>query len=83
VRGRPSSLLGISKVGRCRGGPGRFACPGTPGGRPRGGVDNIQLTNYQPASRLWEFQSIEAGIFVALTLIALGAAVWLMHRRVA
>jgi hypothetical protein len=36
---------------------------------------------YQPASRFWEFQSIEAGIFVALTLAVLGVAVWLMHRR--
>ena len=36
---------------------------------------------YQPASRFWEFQSIEAGIFVALTLLALGAAVWLLHRH--
>jgi hypothetical protein len=38
---------------------------------------------YQPASRFWEFQSIEAGIFVALTLLALGAAMWLLHRRAA
>jgi hypothetical protein len=38
---------------------------------------------YQPASRFWEFQSIEAGIFVALTLAVLGVAVWLLHRRVA
>jgi hypothetical protein len=36
---------------------------------------------YQPASRLWAFQSIEAGLFVALTLAVLGAAVWLIHRR--
>jgi hypothetical protein len=36
---------------------------------------------YQPASRFWEFQSIEAGLFIALTLAALGAAVWLLHRR--
>jgi ABC-type transport system involved in multi-copper enzyme maturation permease subunit len=36
---------------------------------------------YQPASRLWAFQSIEAGIFVALTLAVLGIAVWLIHRR--
>ncbi len=42
---------------------------------------NTQLTYYQPASRFWEFQSIEAGIFVALTLAALGAAVWVLHRR--
>ena len=38
---------------------------------------------YQPASRFWAFQSIEAGIFVALTLIVLGATVWLVHRRAA
>jgi len=48
-----------------------------------GGTGNAQLTHYQPASRFWEFQSIEAGIFVALTLAALGTAVWLLHRRAA
>jgi hypothetical protein len=36
---------------------------------------------YQPADRFWTFQSIEAGIFVALTAVALGAAIWLLHRR--
>jgi len=41
------------------------------------------VTLYQPASRFWEFQSIEAGIFVALTLLALGVAMWLLHRRAA
>ena len=40
-------------------------------------------STYQPASRFWEFQSIEAGIFVALTLLVLGAAVWLVRRRAA
>ncbi len=40
-------------------------------------------STYQPASRYWAFQSIEAGIFVALTLIALGVAVWLLRRRIA
>lgn len=38
-------------------------------------------STYQPASRFWEFQSIEAGIFVALTLLALGVTVWLVRRR--
>jgi hypothetical protein len=38
-------------------------------------------STYQPASRFWAFQSIEAGIFVALTLAVLGVAVWLVHRR--
>jgi hypothetical protein len=38
---------------------------------------------YQPADRFWIFQSIEAGLFVALTAAALGTAVWLLHRRAA
>ncbi len=38
---------------------------------------------YQPADRFWPFQFIEAGIFVALTAAALGAAIWLLHRRAA
>jgi ABC-type transport system involved in multi-copper enzyme maturation permease subunit len=38
---------------------------------------------YQPANRFWPFQFIEAGIFVALTAAALGAAIWLLHRRAA
>jgi ABC-type transport system involved in multi-copper enzyme maturation permease subunit len=38
---------------------------------------------YQPADRFWIFQSIEAGIFVALTAAALGTAIWLLHRRAA
>jgi ABC-type transport system involved in multi-copper enzyme maturation permease subunit len=38
---------------------------------------------YQPAGRFWTFQSIEAGIFVALTAAALGTAIWLLHRRAA
>jgi ABC-type transport system involved in multi-copper enzyme maturation permease subunit len=39
------------------------------------------VSSYQPASRFWAFQSIEAGIFVALTLAVLGVAVWLINRR--
>src|SRR6202050_5712161 len=41
------------------------------------------LISYQPADRFWIFQSIEAGIFVALAAAALGTAVWLLHRRAA
>ncbi len=41
------------------------------------------ITTYQPASRFWHFQSIEAGIFVALTAAAFGATIWLLHRRAA
>jgi len=49
-----------------------------------GRIGNLVISNgpyYQPASRFWEFQAIEAGIFVALTLAVLGVAVWLIHRR--
>ena len=38
---------------------------------------------YQPADRFWHFQFIEAGLFLALTAAALGATVWLLHRRAA
>jgi ABC-type transport system involved in multi-copper enzyme maturation permease subunit len=41
------------------------------------------LVTYQPADRFWAFQSIEAGIFVALTAAALGVTIWLLHRRAA
>lgn len=40
------------------------------------------VVTYQPAGRFWPFQFIEAGIFVALTAAALGATIWLLHRRV-
>jgi hypothetical protein len=43
----------------------------------------LVVTTYQPASRFWHFQFIEAGIFVALTAAALGVTIWLLHRRAA
>jgi hypothetical protein len=42
---------------------------------------NRNVVTYQPADRFWPFQFIEAGIFVALTAIALGATIWLLRRR--
>jgi hypothetical protein len=41
------------------------------------------VITYQPAGRFWPFHFIEGGIFVALTAAALGAAIWLLHRRAA
>jgi len=72
----------------CGGATGNFSVPSATGHIGDlvvgyGGTGNTQLSFYQPASRFWEFQSIEAGIFVALTLAALGTAVWLLHRRAA
>jgi ABC-type transport system involved in multi-copper enzyme maturation permease subunit len=42
---------------------------------------NGNVVTYQPADRFWPFQFIEAGVFVALTAAALGATIWLLHRR--
>ena len=44
---------------------------------------NGNLITYQPADRFWPLQFIEAGIFVALGAAALGATIWLLHRRAA
>jgi hypothetical protein len=76
--------------GQCSGGEGLGFLPpvtghigdwvlGQGGGLPAGQVGNAWL--YQPADRFWTFQFIEAGIFVLLTAAALGATIWLLHRR--
>jgi hypothetical protein len=44
------------------------------------GVSRAQVV-YQPADRFWALQALEAGLFVAITVAALGAAIWLLHRR--
>jgi hypothetical protein len=51
-------------------------------GQPSG-LAGVNAYLYQPADRFWTFQSIEAGLFVALTALALGATIWLLHRRAA
>jgi hypothetical protein len=42
-----------------------------------------QIVTYQPAGRFWTFQFIDAGLYLALAAAALGAAIWLLHRRAA
>jgi hypothetical protein len=42
-----------------------------------------QLTTYQPDSRFWPFQWIEAGWLLALSLLLLAATIWLVRRRAA
>ena len=42
-----------------------------------------QWTSYEPASRFWHFQFIEAGWLVALSAILIAATVWLVRRRAA
>lgn len=40
-----------------------------------------RVIDYQPESRFWTFQLIEAGIFVSLAIVAVAIAVWLVRRR--
>ena len=43
------------------------------------GAYNFEI--YQPASRFWAFQSIEAAIFLTLALLLLFATIWWVRRR--
>jgi hypothetical protein len=40
-----------------------------------------QLTTYQPASRYWPFQWIEGGWLLALSVLLLATAIWVVRRR--
>jgi hypothetical protein len=40
-----------------------------------------QWTSYQPAGRFWPFQWIEGGCLLALSVLLIAAAVWLVRRR--
>jgi ABC-type transport system involved in multi-copper enzyme maturation permease subunit len=40
-----------------------------------------RVSTFQPDSRFWTFQLIEAGIFVALAVLAIAISVWLVRRR--
>ena len=40
-----------------------------------------QVTTYQPAARFWLFQWIEGGWLLALSIVLIGATVWLVRRR--
>jgi hypothetical protein len=42
-----------------------------------------ELISYEPASRFWEFQWTETGIFLALALALAGLCIWWLIRRVA
>ena len=59
------------------------SCRRSPATSATGAGHQRQRLTYQPADRFWHFQFIEAGIFVALTAAALGATIWLLHRRAA
>lgn len=43
----------------------------------------LEYAIYQPASRFWTFQAIEASIFLAIALALVGASVWWVNHRLA
>jgi hypothetical protein len=43
----------------------------------------MQLTTYQPAGQFWPFQWIEGGWLLALSVVLIATAVWLVRRRAA
>jgi hypothetical protein len=43
--------------------------------------DGQLAVSYLPASRFWTEQLIQGGLYLAVVAIALGAAMWLLHRR--
>jgi hypothetical protein len=67
------------------------ACPGpgpgnsTPGAPPQCMPQHgyTQWWSYQPASRYWSFQGIEAGGLLLLAILLVAATIWLVHRRAA
>jgi hypothetical protein len=42
-----------------------------------------QWSSYQPGSRFWPFQWIEAGWLVALSVLLIAVTIWLVRRRAA
>ena len=43
----------------------------------------IQVTSYQPATRFWAFQWVEAGWLLGLSVLLIAVTVWLVRRRAA
>jgi hypothetical protein len=89
--GKPVSLSAVDqalqKIGATVAAPGHFAqLPGSTLGSMSPTQYLLQhgftqLAIYQPASRFWPFQWIEGGWLLALSLLLMGTAVWLVHRR--
>jgi len=75
--------------GQTGGGFGQTASQASPASRNVNPVPYLihhgfaQLTTYQPASRFWPFQWIEAGWLLALSLLLIAATIWLVRRHAA
>jgi hypothetical protein len=45
------------------------------------GVSVVSLRELEPANRYWLFQTLEAGIFIALAAAAIGITFWWVTRK--
>jgi hypothetical protein len=63
------------------GGPGPALPPGEWAAQCLGPHGYTMWTSYQPDSRFWPFQWIEGGWLLALSVLLIAAAVWLVRRR--
>jgi hypothetical protein len=68
----------------------QLCSPAGPGKAPQGTIAQCltqhgytEWTSYDPVSRFWPFQWVEAGWLLALSVLVLAAAVWLVRRRAA
>jgi hypothetical protein len=80
----PSDLFGFFAT-HC---PGGIPAPPTPPSPARLTACLQQLgihtvTTYQPDSRFWAFQGIETAIYLALAALLIGAAAWVVRRKLA
>ena len=65
------------RISPCRRSPGTS---GTSCSASRAAEANSS-SRYLPASRYWTEQLIQGGLFLAIAVTTLGAAIWLLHRR--
>jgi len=85
----PLHILAVTKTIACTTGCARASTNSIPPVTGNLGDQVLSLTRtgnhlivtYQPASRFWTLQLIDAGLFLAIAAAALGTAIWLLHRR--
>jgi hypothetical protein len=85
----PLHILTVTKTIACTTGCARASASSIPPVTGNLGDQVLSLTRtgnhlivtYEPASRFWTLQLIDAGLFLAVAAAALGTAIWLLHRR--
>jgi hypothetical protein len=86
TKGGKFAFTGVQQSGT-NAGIEQYWCPNAPPSETLGQClakhGYTQWTSYQPATRFWPFQWIEAGWLVVLSALLIAATVWLVRRRAA